>query len=733
MFAPQADVETTVEPDTLTEAETDDTEVETGVEIEIDTEIGTEGEVGTETGSGVIIDVIADAGLPSYLDGFNVGYYGPGDPNIAAAAAAADGRETIDVVIPDAAMYHRTVDMAAGTAGLAAVATATTTTTTNTTTDPTEAKLQTVVPFPQCIPHQDVTRLLTVTFLVDYGYYLATGASPLIVLSRVAVLLAWANTITVPQLSLHLAAARVLLMTSPSTNKSTPWNYDSPSDDPDAAGCPALVSGILPALTRYRASAPDDAAALVHQLTACPVTLPASAATASPYASSLCNNQVGVSASSFAGDSALPFLAHVGVALGATPRDAHGGVMAVETDVNYGTLPSNDTLNPQRVAFSAAGARTPMCNHLTNVINHVAPAHASERVSGAACLPALTPACGNGVLDDGEQCDPGSVVLTAAGHPCCDKYCQLRTGAECSDDMPCCSTACRLLTTRDSCDRGLGVSGVGYCGVQGECSPSVCDRYGLTPCGPDEASPCTERCLFGSTCTSDPAVLMISDALNALHKPVGAVCAAGTTSGRCIATETSSTTGQFSMACETTPAVGWLAGEYGPCLPPTAGSVLSSVDAVPVASAAASVLASTGIRARTTSAKPDQKGPVKVMPERADGTETADIIEITDPTVEDPILVVTTYTETIDVDNTTLILDEDPIVWDLRGVTIGEVTATVLAPCDTTVRTRTVTCFRLSDNKTIDSSLCAHLVAPASVVPCANYDCYNRVWHVGYV
>ena len=59
------------------------------------------------------------------------------------------------------------------------------------------------------------------------------------------------------------------------------------------------------------------------------------------------------------------------------------------------------------------------------------------------CSEITTGQCGNGILDDGEDCDCGSDT-TCESNPCCSSYtCRLRIDAECSSG-PCCDN-CKVI------------------------------------------------------------------------------------------------------------------------------------------------------------------------------------------------------------------------------------------------------------------------------------------------
>ncbi|ORZ38148.1 hypothetical protein BCR44DRAFT_242298 [Catenaria anguillulae PL171] len=82
--------------------------------------------------------------------------------------------------------------------------------------------------------------------------------------------------------------------------------------------------------------------------------------------------------------------------------------------------------------------------------------------SDTRCLDSTPTLCGNGVVDEGEECDSGNRVN---GSACCSPTCELRSGAQCEDKNGKCCQQCQLLSQgtpcrakiadgsdRDSCD-----------------------------------------------------------------------------------------------------------------------------------------------------------------------------------------------------------------------------------------------------------------------------------------
>ncbi|XP_054449919.1 disintegrin and metalloproteinase domain-containing protein 1a-like [Pteronotus mesoamericanus] len=116
--------------------------------------------------------------------------------------------------------------------------------------------------------------------------------------------------------------------------------------------------------------------------------------------------------------------------------------------------------------------------------------------------------CGNGVVEDDEQCDCGSNCDT---NVCCDQTCHFKNNAVC-DLGPCCNSSCQFAAEGFNCRPAVGECDLPeYCsGTSAVCPPNSYKQDG-TPCGENYCvnSVCGDpnyqcRLYFGSYATSAP-------------------------------------------------------------------------------------------------------------------------------------------------------------------------------------------------------------------------------------
>merc|ERR1719421_280776 len=117
-------------------------------------------------------------------------------------------------------------------------------------------------------------------------------------------------------------------------------------------------------------------------------------------------------------------------------------------------------------------------------------------VSSCKHFSAFEAKCGNGIVEEGEECE----CENGTDCKCCSK-CKLDSGAVCSPDAvggSCCNSQCQFAPTTKTCTAPAG--GDGYCSA-GKCENPVCSSFGFDGfCGTHKDNDCKQSCLFDDTC-----------------------------------------------------------------------------------------------------------------------------------------------------------------------------------------------------------------------------------------
>lgn len=142
------------------------------------------------------------------------------------------------------------------------------------------------------------------------------------------------------------------------------------------------------------------------------------------------------------------------------------------------------------------------------------------------------PICGNGLVEQGEQCDCG--YSDQCKDECCydanqpeDKKCKLKPGKNCSPSQgPCCTAQCDFKSRTDKCRNDSDCAKEGMCNgvsalcpvsepkenftvcnrntqvcIKGQCAGSICEKHGLEECtcassdGKDDRELCHVCCM----------------------------------------------------------------------------------------------------------------------------------------------------------------------------------------------------------------------------------------------
>lgn len=308
------------------------------------------------------------------------------------------------------------------------------------------------------------------------------------------------NFLYVDMGNVFLTLGETLVRTSPGGDD---WNQEP--RDPEALtgasrrqnGCPLSRSSgddsdyqdLLDSFGAWRSRLPPSRRyAVWHLLTNC---FPAPGTVGLAYIGATCStNNIGVGWTGLQNEATFMTMAHeLGHNMGAYHSMNTGGVM------------SYDPVTEKEYSFEGNNP-TEVCNHVTSV--------------KGVCYDVLTPECGNGVLEPGEECDDTS--------GCCDlKTCKLARKAMCTPglDPACCTADCKFLPTSTGCNVPGGPE-TGYC-YNGYCrfNRLAAAYSNLQGCNAPPENACKEHVRFeGGACSNTDKNFQMSG----FDMPNGAFC-----------------------------------------------------------------------------------------------------------------------------------------------------------------------------------------------------------------
>lgn len=330
-------------------------------------------------------------------------------------------------------------------------------------------------------------KRMHIALAVDYGAYVAMGSDSGLVTSRIASTFAQINEIYKAQIGLVITIGELTIMSTSGTHS---WNNLGKSQP--GSNCPTTQT-LLNNFSQWRKATYPANYAAVMLITNC---FPAPGTVGLAWTGTTCGN---FHSSGWANVMSTQFLvvahelAHI---LGGNHSFQQGlGQTGGILDYGSGKLLPSDSDNPNEYGFNTRYSRNEMCDHISKAmegVNHLF--GGNTRIPQSNCYSDYEGSvCGNGVVEDGEECDVGR-----DGNACCTSQCKLTSGSTCSVLSQCC-VECKSKGTETAC--GVGRSN-GFCS-RGECRVSACNAFAnASPCGFKEDNACREMCNLNSKCTT---------------------------------------------------------------------------------------------------------------------------------------------------------------------------------------------------------------------------------------
>eukprot|EP00736_Rhodelphis_marinus_P001090 Rmarinus@m.12872 len=302
-----------------------------------------------------------------------------------------------------------------------------------------------------CFYDGAIEREMTVGMAGDAGFYRYTGSSQSASVTLMEEYLADSNIIYYNQVGIFLRMGQVELYTS---DGGVNWNTP----------CPDSINTQLDNFRDW--SKPSGDEGLWHLMTNC---WPPPGTVGLAWVGTLCSKSYGTGVSSVTGDTWTVVAHEIGHNYGAghsfeEGQGSTGGIM----DYGDGKLDGE-------YQFNSKYRKTEVCAEINSALQ-----------SSSNCFRSYNPVCGNGVMEDGEECDDTS--------SCCNSDCTLASGAQCSGDGECC-TNCLFEPSSTNC----GVDNMKYCN-NGLCTSSEICYWTDAYCGTKADNACQVECRSSGTC-----------------------------------------------------------------------------------------------------------------------------------------------------------------------------------------------------------------------------------------